>query len=76
MHSRCAPAELVTPCTSGFYAYRAAGSSQVFLQPAVDVSVGAAAAGCQVSHCQGGVATVAGGSASGTFLKRATGAPT
>lgn len=69
-------AELVTPCTSGFLAYRAAGSDQVFLQPTVDLFVGAASAGCQLSRCQGGMATVASGAASGTFMQRLTGEPT
>lgn len=53
-------------------ALRAPGSALLWLRPAVSVSVGAASAGCQLSHCQAGVLTVdpAGASANGTFITR------
>lgn len=49
--------QLITPCTAGFRAMRGDGSPMLYLQPLVAVNV-AASPGCNVSRCQGGVATL------------------
>lgn len=65
----CAQLPLFSPCTERFLALRSPGADRLWLRPAVSVSV-AAAPGCEVSHCQGGVLTLEGGAGNGTFTQR------
>lgn len=65
----CAQLPLFSPCTERFLALRAPAADRLWLRPAFSVSV-AAAPGCDVSHCQGGMLQLSGGAGNGTFTQR------